>query len=34
MKTIKIGIVGIGAISGIYLENITKTFREIEVIGV
>ena len=30
----KIGIVGIGCISSIYLENITKRFREIEVIGV
>lgn len=30
----KIGIVGVGCISGIYLENITKTFRNIEVIGV
>jgi predicted dehydrogenase len=34
MKTVKIGFVGCGAISGIYLENITKTFREIEIIGV
>ena len=30
MKKIKIGMVGVGAISGIYLENITKTFGEIE----
>ena len=30
----KIGIVGIGCISSVYLENITKRFREIEVIGV
>lgn len=30
MKKTKIGIVGIGSISGIYLENITKTFRELE----
>lgn len=30
----KIGIVGIGAISGIYLENITNRFHDIEVIGV
>ena len=30
----KIGIVGIGCISGIYLENITNMFRDIEVIGV
>lgn len=34
MKTVKIGIVGVGDISGIYLENITNTFQEIEVIGV
>lgn len=34
MKTVKIGIVGVGAISGIYLENITNTFKEIEVLGV
>ena len=30
----KIGIVGVGCISGIYLENITKRFRDIEIIGV
>ncbi|MBQ5972982.1 MAG: Gfo/Idh/MocA family oxidoreductase [Oscillospiraceae bacterium] len=34
MKTVKIGIVGCGAISGIYLENITNMFSEIEVLGV
>lgn len=34
MKTIKIGFVGVGAISGIYLENITNMFKEIEIIGV
>ncbi len=34
MKTVKIGFVGCGAISGIYLENITKRFKEIEIIGV
>lgn len=34
MKTVKIGIVGVGAISGIYLENITSVFKEIEIIGV
>ncbi len=32
--SIKIGIVGIGAISGIYLKNITNTFSDIEIIGV
>ena len=34
MKTLKIGFVGVGCISGIYLENITKLFREIEIVGV
>ena len=34
MKTVKIGFVGCGAISGIYLENITKRFKEIEIAGV
>ena len=34
MATVKIGFVGCGAISGIYLENITKRFKEIEVLGV
>ena len=31
MKKVKIGFVGVGAISGIYLENITSLFREIEI---
>ncbi|GHU72957.1 dehydrogenase [Clostridia bacterium] len=31
---IRIGMVGVGAISGIYLENITKTFKEIELSAV
>lgn len=34
MKTVKIAIIGIGAISGIYLENITKKFKEVEILGV
>ena len=34
MKTVKIGFVGCGAISGIYLENITNRFKEIEIAGV
>lgn len=33
-KTIKIGMVGVGSISGIYLENITKQFQEIELVAV
>ncbi|MBE6561109.1 MAG: Gfo/Idh/MocA family oxidoreductase [Ruminococcaceae bacterium] len=34
MKTVKIGFVGCGAISGIYLKNITNRFKDIEIIGV
>jgi len=34
MKTTKIAIIGVGDISGIYLENITNMFKGIEVIGV
>ena len=30
----RIGIVGVGAISGIYLQNITNMFKDIEIIGV
>ena len=30
----RIGIVGVGSISGIYLENITNKFQNIEIIGV
>lgn len=33
-KTIGIAMIGVGAISGIYLENITKVFKEIKLIGV
>jgi len=31
---VKIGFVGCGSISGIYLENVTNVFREIEIAGV
>ncbi len=34
MNKVKIAIIGVGAISGIYLENITKVFTELELIGV
>jgi len=34
MKKVKIGFVGVGCISGIYLKNITETFKEIEIAGV
>ena len=34
MKTVKTVMIGVGCISGIYLENITKTFRQVELIGV
>lgn len=33
-RKIRIGMVGVGAISGIYLENITRTFGELELISV
>lgn len=34
METTKIGLLGTGVISGIYLDNITNMFRELEVCGV
>ncbi|MBQ7840883.1 MAG: Gfo/Idh/MocA family oxidoreductase [Lachnospiraceae bacterium] len=34
MKKVKIGILGLGAISGIYLKNLTELFREVEIEGV
>ena len=34
MEKVRIGFVGVGVISRIYLKNITELFREIEVIGV
>lgn len=34
MNKVKIGIVGIGAISGIYLKNLTNLYKEVEIIGV
>jgi len=34
MKTAKIGVVGCGAISGIYMQNLTKMFKNVSVVGV
>ncbi len=34
MGKVKIAMIGVGAISGIYLENITGVFKELELIGV
>ena len=34
MEKVKIGILGLGAISGIYLKNLTELFREVEIRGV
>ena len=31
---IKVAMIGVGAISGIYLKNLTLTFKEVELIGV
>ncbi len=33
MERVKIGILGVGAISDIYLKNLTEVFREVEVLG-
>ena len=34
METTKVAVIGVGDISGIYLENLTKLFKQVEVIGV
>ena len=34
MKTVKIAMIGVGNISGIYLKNLTRLFKEVELIGV
>ena len=34
MKPVRIAMIGVGAISGIYLKNLTHTFKEVELIGV
>jgi len=34
MKKVKIGIVGCGSISGIYLKNLTSLYKEVEIAGV
>jgi predicted dehydrogenase len=34
MNKVKVAMIGVGAISGIYLENITKVFTDIELLGV
>ncbi|MBQ4226863.1 MAG: Gfo/Idh/MocA family oxidoreductase [Clostridia bacterium] len=34
MKPVNVAMIGVGCISGIYLENITKTFKDIKLIGV
>lgn len=34
MKPVKVAMIGVGAISGIYLKNITTTFRDVELHGV
>ncbi|MDE7211355.1 MAG: Gfo/Idh/MocA family oxidoreductase [Lachnospiraceae bacterium] len=34
MEKVKIGILGLGAISGIYLQNLTEVFQDVEVAGV
>ncbi|MBQ4451883.1 MAG: Gfo/Idh/MocA family oxidoreductase [Clostridia bacterium] len=34
MKPVNVAMIGVGCISGIYLENITKVFKDIRLIGV
>ena len=34
MNTVKVAMIGVGAISGIYLDNITGVFKELELVGV
>lgn len=34
MEKVRIGILGLGAISGIYLQNLTELFQEVEIAGV
>lgn len=34
MRKVKLAIFGVGSISGIYLKNITETFKEIEITGI
>ena len=34
MQRMRIAMIGVGSISGIYLQNITQVFRELELIGV
>ena len=33
-KPVKVAMIGVGAISGIYLQNITHTFKELDLVGV
>lgn len=33
MRKVKVAMIGVGAISGIYLKNITHTFKEVELVG-
>lgn len=34
MEKVRIAMIGVGAISGIYLQNLTKVFREVDLVGV
>ena len=34
MKPVNVAMIGVGCISGIYLENITKVFKDIKLVGV
>ena len=34
MKPVKVAMIGVGCISGIYLKNLTTRFQNVELIGV
>jgi len=34
MNKVKVAMIGVGCISGIYLQNLTKVFKDAELIGV
>ena len=34
MEKVRVAMIGVGAISGIYLQNISNTFQELDLVGV
>jgi len=33
MRKVKVAMIGVGSISGIYLQNLTHVFKEVELVG-